>query len=369
MVRHVGPFFASFVAVVLLLLTSKAHAIPVERLVDPRPSSRCLDTTGTLKPSSRTAIESTAAEARAAGNGEIMVVVVPSTDGEVPRGYATRLFNRWRIGDASNRGVLVFAALGDRKAEIILGDGISDSAHVRESQAIMDRDMVPLFKQGNPEGAIVAATRESAARLLGFGSSTRAGTVGNLGGSRPARPSDAFPWGGLGLGMGGGAAIVAFVASVVFGRRALRRRPRRCPHCNGTMVLLDEVADDAHLSSGERAEERVQSVDYDVWYCRCGYAMKQRHGKWFTRYARCPSCSAKTKLKSERVISHATESSTGLMRITENCEHCNYHHCHDVVIACVTPASSSSYDSGGSSFDSGGGGGGSSSGDGASGSW
>ena len=40
------------------------------------------------------------------------------------------------------------------------------------------------------------------------------------------------------------------------------------------MVHLDEQADDAHLDTGQRFEEQLESVDYDVWVCpTCQYAL------------------------------------------------------------------------------------------------
>ena len=64
---------------------------------------------------------------------------------------ATEWFNAWRIGtedrpDGANRGVLVLVSVGDRKARIELGGdwGKDWDAYC---QRVMDREMVPFFKQ------------------------------------------------------------------------------------------------------------------------------------------------------------------------------------------------------------------------------
>ena len=64
---------------------------------------------------------------------------------------ATEWFNQWRIGtedrpDGSNRGVLVLVSVGDRKARIELGGdwGRNWDAYC---QRVMDRDIIPFFKQ------------------------------------------------------------------------------------------------------------------------------------------------------------------------------------------------------------------------------
>ena len=43
--------------------------------------------------------------------------------------------------------------------------------------------------------------------------------------------------------------------------------------------------------TGQQAEERVGSVDYDVWKCgSCSHHFTLRYPKWITGYARCPQC-------------------------------------------------------------------------------
>src|SRR5690606_2195427 len=69
--------------------------------------------------------------------------------------------------------------------------------------------------------------------------------------------------GALGYGLGGLAALGLGGAGVV----ALRRRRRRCAACKVQMLALDELADDAHLSAGQQAEERLGAVDYEVLIC------------------------------------------------------------------------------------------------------
>ena len=45
------------------------------------------------------------------------------------------------------------------------------------------------------------------------------------------------------------------------------------------MVRLTEAEDDTYLDRGEQTEERLGSVDYDVWGCRlCDNVVKLRYG-------------------------------------------------------------------------------------------
>lgn len=60
--------------------------------------------------------------------------------------FATRLFNKWGVGDATrNDGFMVLVLQDDREARIELGAGYPGSAD-RIAQDIMDRVMLPAFK-------------------------------------------------------------------------------------------------------------------------------------------------------------------------------------------------------------------------------
>jgi len=334
----------------LLLVARPTQAVPVAAVPDPRPGRYLFDETGVIGTHDAAAIETAARQVAGAGVGELLVVVVQSVDGAVPRTYGTQLFNRLRIGGPRNRGVLVLAAIGDRRAEIILGDGLSDPARIAESQSIMNNDVVPRFRSGDTSAAVLTAARESARRLF----------VNAVAPPRARTFMDDF---GPALRFGG--PVGGLVLLFGLGRAALRRRPRRCWGCGERMVRLDEVKDDKHLSTAEQMEEALGSVDYDVWWCPCGEVQKLRYGTLFTSYARCPECDAVTKVRTETVIHSATEYSEGLADVEEHCEHCPFRASSRRTL----PRLTRSHHHGSSGGGGGGGGGGTSSGSGASGSW
>lgn len=343
----------------VLGLSLQAWATSIARLSDPRPAGWVLDTTGTLDSAGLAALEAVAQDVRSAGRGELVVVVSDSVDGELPRAYATRLFNAWQLGSsARNDGVLVFAALTDRNVEIVLGDGVGGADEVRASEEIMQDEIVPRFKAGDPAGALLAGARGCAGRILHVPAHEGAGRARGTWSSGLLVRDVAL--GGGGLFLLGGILFVGY-------RVVDRRRPRKCAGCRSTMVRLGEVEDNAHLLPAERVEEQVRSVDYDVWLCRCGAVQRLRYGAIFTRYAKCLRCQARTKLKTTTTLQAATEYSEGVTQVEERCVHCSYGHVFTRSIPRVSHSdtSSSSSSSFGGSSDSGG----SSSGDGASGSW
>ncbi|MGV3623620.1 MAG: TPM domain-containing protein [Archangium sp.] len=167
------------------------------------------------------------------------------------------------------------------------------------------------------------------------------------------------------LALAGGGVFFALLA---FLRRWNRNRIRDCKSCNVAMQRLSEEREDTYLDDRQQAEERLESVDYDVWHCgRCQSVQVLDYSKWFSGYARCKACHAKTMRSTSTTISHATEYSTGLVQIDEACQHCNYRNSYTRTTARISRSSSSSSYSSSSSSSSFGGG--SSSGGGSSGSW
>jgi uncharacterized protein len=154
------------------------------------------------------------------------------------------------------------------------------------------------------------------------------------------------------------------IGAITVFRRWRRHRRRYCPQCRTRMLCLSDSEDDEQLEKGQVAEERIGSVDYDVWKCpSCSYQFTLRYAKWFSKYDKCPQCSNRTKSSTESVITAATTSHSGSARVLEQCAFCSFTNEYTKTLPRITESSSSSSSgsSGGSSF-----GGGSSGGGGAS---
>ncbi len=178
-----------------------------------------------------------------------------------------------------------------------------------------------------------------------------------------------------------GATGVGWLATWFYNLQKYRRfGPHGCSKCGTQLELLSEQADDAKLSSVRRLEERLGSVDYDVWICpACLNNETDSYIKPFSGFTVCPKCQARTfKEGPQTVIRAASTIAAGKARIDGRCVSCKYKSVRYVVlpIIVVQPTSNvfnSSSSSFGSSFGGGGGGssfgGGSSGGGGASGGW
>jgi uncharacterized protein len=119
------------------------------------------------------------------------------------------------------------------------------------------------------------------------------------------------------------------------------------------------------IEKGQQVEERIGSVDYDVWRCpNCSHHFTLRYPKWISTFAKCPQCHNRTKSSTQTVIKAATTSSSGSARVVEQCAFCTFHREYTKALPRISSSSSSSGSS--SSGGSGSFGGGSSGGGGAS---
>ena len=121
------------------------------------------------------------------------------------------------------------------------------------------------------------------------------------------------------LVVGGGLLGALLLAAALWWRR---HGPKTCTKCSRRMHRLAEDLDDASLDEAQRLEERIGSVDYDVWECACGEQMVRRRDALFSKYHKCPACNARAAKTERRVITPPTYVSTGMAEDTERCAHC-----------------------------------------------
>ena len=148
----------------------------------------------------------------------------------------------------------------------------------------------------------------------------------------------------------------------------LREHPRECGQCGKQATRHSEITEDPFLSDKQKFEEKLQTVDYDVWQCdTCQAPQVLRYPTSQTTYEACAKCSTVAYyVSSTRILRSATESSEGLKEETKTCKYCKFVHVRTYSTPKLSKSSSSS---GGSGSSGGSWGGGSSGGGGASSSW
>lgn len=269
-------------------------------------------------------------------SAEPVVVIVPSLDGEDIDDFATRLFSDWGIGkDDRDNGVLMLISIGDRKAVIRTGYGTEGILPDVVCGRIIRNEMAPRFREDDYDGGILASLQtmqaamtsdEARAELMSDKANDAVAddfdadeafdiywkicvALGILGllaviiayfGVRKLPTSRAyatFENTRLGLLVASflslGCLFPAYFLMLAF-QHHIRLHKRLCPHCNTRMLRVDEDNDNAYLTASQDAEERLDSVDYDVWLCPdCGETDIIPYVNPKKNYTECPSCHAR----------------------------------------------------------------------------
>lgn len=286
---------------------------------------------------------------------EMAVVVLDSLDGLQPADAALLLHRRWGVGKRQRDDGMVFLwSPALRKTYVSVGYGLEGVLPDARVGRLLDDWVLPSFRAGNFDGGMLqgvqkladAAREESAWRPEGI-------APGRATSALKAMDGDLL-WVVVPLG------VLVLVGVVLSLRRLWRRHPRRCPAGHGWMRLLSESEDDAMLTREEGLEERLGSVDYDVWVCsQCDKRIVIPYEKWFSKYKECPKCHRRTCETRTVTLRVATTVSAGQRAIYRECLSCGFKdERHEIIPRVVETTSDSSTSGSGSSFGGGGGGGG-----------
>lgn len=326
----------------------------------PPPGSFIADVPGIVPAAVRAQLNSRIRALQDSGFGDIGMAVLPSTGGYTPAEVGVAIYRTWRIGRSDslgsarrNLGVLLLLvpkelAPDDRgHCWITTGRGAEGVVTDAASAGICRERVVPRMRERDHGAALLAGLDGISARLHGDAALTGGAAPGQ--GAVPARRGP-FRWWYLLLGFGATGAVG------VGALRWRRARPRRCPECGARMRRLSEQDDDAALSPGQRVEERLKSVDYDVWRCPSGHEKVLPYRAWATSWGLCTACGLRTARTRRATIREPTYAQSGLARDTRTCESCGHSSAEMVTVPRLTASSGTSGSSGG--FGGGGGGGG-----------
>lgn len=147
-----------------------------------RPSGHVNDFAGVMNAPDRSATESLLTELEQKTGAQIAVVSLKSLDGGQIDDFATRLFERWGIGQkGKDNGILLLVSIGDRKVRIETGYGLEGALPDAAAGRIIREVIAPAFRQGDYSGGlrsaatVLAATvaEEYGAQLAGLPQQTR----------------------------------------------------------------------------------------------------------------------------------------------------------------------------------------------------
>ena len=326
------------------LLVASAGAEPVTSIPNPRgrDGTWVTDLPGALRAETVAKLNSTISEFERTTGAEMAVVVVRSLDGLPIDEVAVKLFNLWGIGKKNrDNGLLLLWSTGDRRVRVEVGYGLEGVLPDGKTGAILDAYVIPKFKAGDFDEGVLAGV----AALLSVVRNEPVQLQSPRSGSYETSSSGIRT-----LLMSLLAAITGGLGSIFGFRNWRRHRRRRCPACHARMVCLSEAEDDALLEKGQQAEERVGSVDYDVWKCEaCLHHFTLRYPKWFSGFEECPQCHNHTKSSTETVTERATTHGSGSANVVDHCAFCSFHSEYTRVLPRIESSSSSGSSSSNSS--------------------
>ena len=152
---------------VLMVVAALAWlAMPATAQEFPKLTGRVVDEAHLLQPSQVAALDAKLAALEQQSQRQLVVVTLPSLQGYEIEDYGYRLGRAWAIGDKGrNDGALLIVAPNERKVRIEVGYGLEGIITDALSSVIIQREIVPRFKQGDYAGGIDAATDQLVAQL------------------------------------------------------------------------------------------------------------------------------------------------------------------------------------------------------------
>lgn len=351
----------------------------------------------------------------------VIVAIGEMADGYDENSFANDLFELWGIGKKDTENGLLLLIVGDTHRWVVrTGRGLGGVLPDVVCSRIMRHKAVPLYKDGDMDGGTIAAMSEIASGLTSEKAATEIRSkYANNAGADADDDSEAFFRFMIYAGIFAGAFCLIWVLWIIFSTRGkddhtryrrlnnakpvvmfltfiglgmplpalliciwktnrLRNHPRNCPNCSHRMRKLDEVTDNNYLTPAQDMEEKLNSVDYDVWLCdQCGEKDVIPYINRQAAFTVCEKCGARTcSLTGNRIIQQPTTRSEGHGIKIYSCRNCDQQTFKPYNIAklatppvVIIPGSGGGSGFGGGGFSGGSFGGGGTSGGGASGGW
>jgi uncharacterized protein len=129
-----------------------------------QPAGYVNDFAGVIDAGPQRTLERALVELEQKTGAELTVVVLRSMEGGEIDDFTNRLFERWGVGKkGQDNGVMMLAALEDRKARIEVGYGLEPIITDGRAGTILRTLVFPSFKRGNYQEGLTAGAKELAA--------------------------------------------------------------------------------------------------------------------------------------------------------------------------------------------------------------
>ena len=145
--------------ILCLLFPAAGHCLDVPAL-----NSRVNDYAAILSPTAVQELEGKLAEFERNESTQIVVLTVPSLEGDSLEDFSIRVAEAWRIGQkGTDNGVILLVSAQDRKMRIEVGRGLEGVLTDLLSGRIIRDEIAPRFRAGDMDGGVIAG----AAAIMG----------------------------------------------------------------------------------------------------------------------------------------------------------------------------------------------------------
>ena len=133
----------SFVVLLAAGLPGRGQQIPAK----PNPPHLVNDLAHVMTPDQETALENKLVAYDDSTSIQIAIVTVPSIGDDVIDDYALKILRDWGVGNKkTNNGIVILAAIKERKVFIATGGGMESSVPDITAKEIVDNEIIPNFK-------------------------------------------------------------------------------------------------------------------------------------------------------------------------------------------------------------------------------
>ncbi|WP_425349413.1 TPM domain-containing protein [Falsochrobactrum shanghaiense] len=158
----------------LFLVITGATAQETQKPV-PVLSGRVVDDAGIIDPAQRAQLTQKLADFEAKSSDQVVVVTVPSLNGEDIESFSNRLFRAWALGQKQeDNGILLVVAPNERRVRIEVGYGLEGTMTDALSSVIVNGTIIPAFRNGDYSGGIVQGVDGILSVLSGDGAELEA---------------------------------------------------------------------------------------------------------------------------------------------------------------------------------------------------
>lgn len=158
-----------FQVAVLLLLALAFVSLPARAALDfPALSGRVVDDASLLSAGAESRLIQLLADHESATSNQVVVVTLPSLQGTTIEEFGYQLLRQWGIGQAGrNNGVLLVVAPNERKVRIEVGYGLEGELPDAIAKLIIEREILPAFRNNDFVGGIDAGVNAILAAIDG----------------------------------------------------------------------------------------------------------------------------------------------------------------------------------------------------------